>query len=241
MASGGQTSSLRDAPGPRSHTARVVDELGLAIVSARQPEGSLLPGDSELIERFRVSRTVLREAIKTLSAKGLLQAKARIGTRVRSRAEWNLFDGDVLLWHARVGLAPDFLVHLGEMRLALEPEAAALAATRRSEEQLESMQDWLKQMSQPHIGHQGFVEADLGLHLSIAEAAQNPFFLSISTLIEVALDAMLRVSSPVNDPARLARSLSDHKAIVTAIAARKPDVARKAMETVVRTGIDNTR
>lgn len=226
---------------PRSHTARVVEDLGLAIVSERQPEGSLLPGDGELMERYGVSRTVLREAIKTLSAKGLLQAKARIGTRVRSRSDWNMFDPDVLLWHAQVGLAPEFLVHLGEMRLALEPEAAALAAERRSAEQLASMEGWFAQMSTPGIGHQDFVHADLGLHLAIAEAAGNPFLLSISTLIEVALDAMLRVSSPVESPARLTQSLAQHKAIISAIAARKAEGARKAMRVVVQTGIANSR
>lgn len=233
----GVPSTLRKAGGARSHTARVVEDLGRAIVSSRQPEGSLLPSDSELMERYAVSRTVLREAIKTLSAKGLLQAKARIGTRVRMRAEWNMFDPDVLLWHAQNGLSPSFLIHLGEMRLALEPEAAALAAERRTAEQLVEIEHWLEQMAEPRIGHQAFVTADLGLHLAIAEAAANPFLRSISTLIEVALDAMLRNSSPVESPERLIASVAEHKALVDAIAARKPEVARRAMQEVVRRGI----
>jgi DNA-binding FadR family transcriptional regulator len=229
------------APVARSHTARVVEDLGLAIVSARQPVGSILPGDVELIERFGVSRTVLREAIKTLSAKGLLQAKARIGTRVRARSDWNLFDGDVLLWHARVGFTPDFLMHLGEMRLALEPEAAALAAARRTSEQLQTIKGWVAALGDPKIGKEEFVRADLGLHLAIAAAAGNPFFLSISTLIEVALDAMLTVSSPVDDPERLKTSVAQHLAIVDAIAARQPEAARTSMQLVVRVGIDEAR
>jgi len=229
--------SLLTTPGSRSHTARVVEDLGRAIVSSRQPEGSLLPSDSELMERYAVSRTVLREAVKTLSAKGLLQAKARIGTRVRLRSEWNMFDPDVLLWHAQNGLSPSFLVHLGEMRLALEPEAAALAADRRTAEQLEDIEHWLKQMAEPRIGHQAFVAADLGLHLAIAGAAANPFLRSISTLIEVALDAMLRNSSPVENPQRLTISIAEHRALVEAIAARKPESARQAMQAVVRRGI----
>jgi len=231
------TTIRRDPLKSQSHTARVVEDLGRAIVASRQPEGSLLPGDSELMERYAVSRTVLREAVKTLSAKGLLQAKARIGTRVRLRSEWNMFDPDVLFWHAQNGLSPSFLVHLGEMRLALEPEAAALAAERRTAEQLDGIQHWLKQMSEPKIGHQAFVAADLGLHLAIAEAAANPFLHSISMLIEVALDAMLRKSSPVENPERLAVSVGEHRALVEAIAARKPEVARRAMQAIVRRGI----
>ena len=67
-------------------------ELGVGIVSGDFPQNSILPGDAELMERFGVSRTVLREAMKTLAGKGLIQAKARIGTRVRDRSDWNLFD-----------------------------------------------------------------------------------------------------------------------------------------------------
>jgi len=225
----------------RSHTSRVVDDLGLQIVSGHYRQGSILPGDTDLIERYKVSRTVLREALKTLSAKGLLQAKARIGTRVRERADWNLFDPDVLVWHARNGFAPEFLTHLGEMRMALEPEAAAFAARRRTPEQLEEMQDWAGKMSDPKISQQDFVQADLGLHLAVAQSANNPFFLSISTLIEVALVAMLTISSPVENAQRLAASVAEHRAIVDAIAARDPERARRAMEAVVQKGIDRAR
>ena len=225
----------------RSHTARVVDDLGLAIVSGRRPEGTLLPGDGELIERYGVSRTVLREALKTLSAKGLVQAKARIGTRVRDRAHWNLFDPDVLIWHARTGFTPEFLQHLGEMRMALEPEAAALAATRRNAGQLAEIEGWLEQMGAPDILPQEFVRADLGLHLAIAAAAGNPFFLSISTLIEVVLVAMLTISSPVESPMRLAASVAEHKRVADAIRLRDSAGARRAMQAVVQKGIDGSR
>jgi len=218
-----------------------VDDLGLSIVSGRQQQGSLLPGDSELIERYGVSRTVLREALKTLSAKGLVQAKARIGTRVRERADWNFFDPDVLIWHARNGFTPEFLSHLGEMRLALESEAASLAAIRRTPAQLEAIWGHVYRMSVPEIAPQEFVRADLGLHLAIAEAAGNPFFLSISTLIEVALVAMLTVSSPVENAERLAQSVKQHRAIAEAIEARDPDTARAAMRAVVQKGIDRTK
>lgn len=231
----------RTAKSSRSHTSRVVDDLGLKIVSGEQQQGSLLPGDIELIERYGVSRTVLREALKTLSAKGLLQAKARIGTRVRPRSDWNLFDPDVLVWHARLGFTADFLEHLGEMRLALEPEAAALAAQRRTDAQLKAMRNWVEALGAGNISHNDFVHADLELHLAIAEAANNPFFVSISTLIEVALVAMMTVASPVADPTALAVSVREHTNIVDAIAKRDPEAARAAMKVVVRKGIDGSR
>lgn len=231
----------RGATPTRSHTSRVVNELGLAIVAGQIEQGALLPGDGELTERHGVSRTVVREALKTLAGKGLLQAKARVGTRVRDRADWNLFDSDVLIWHARSGFSPDFLMHLGEMRLALEPAGAALAAGRRTAAQLDDLGQWVARMERPDLTPSDFVQADLGLHLAVARAAGNPFLLSVSTLIEVALIAMMTGSSPADEPLRLAKSIRQHRAIFEAIEAQDAVAAGEAMRTVVQLGIDRSR
>lgn len=240
MARGPTREFSADEPA-RSHTAHVMREIGRAIVANRYPQNSILPGDADLMEQFRVSRTVLREAMKTLAGKGLIQAKARIGTRVRDRAEWNLFDRDVLIWHAENTGDAAFLGHLNEMRLALEPEAAALAAQRRTPEQLEVIYGWVDRMGAEHVQPPSFVHADLNFHLAVSEAAGNPFFHSIATLIEVALVAVLEASSPADDPMLLARSVEDHRAIANAIAKRDPDGARAAMQGVIRTGIASAR
>lgn len=224
-----------------SHTTRVVNDLGVAIISGRLAQGSFLPGDVELLRQYGVSRTVLREAVKTLAGKGLLQSKARRGTWVRERADWNLFDPDVLLWHASAGLSPAFLDHLGEMRLALEPEAAALAAKRRTAAELAVMREFVEQMGAPNIDKDSFVRADLGLHHAIAAAADNPFMLSVATLIEVALVAMLTISSPVESRRRLNASVGEHRAIVDAIEARDSEAARTTMRVVINTGITHSR
>ena len=113
----------------------VLWDLGFAIVSGQYAEGSILPPDTELLDQFRVSRTVLREALKTLSAKGLIEARARIGTRILPRNRWNLFDADVLAWHFELGPEVSFLQSLAEVRIGIEIEAAALAAERRTEGQ----------------------------------------------------------------------------------------------------------
>jgi DNA-binding FadR family transcriptional regulator len=225
----------------RSHTAHVMREIGVGIVSGRYSQNSILPGDAELMERFKVSRTVLREAMKTLAGKGLIQAKARIGTRVRDRSDWNLFDRDVLLWHAEVGFDPDFVEHLNEMRMALEPEAAALAAQRRSPEQLDVLYGWVERMAAEPDRPNSFVIADLNFHLAVSTAAGNPFFRSIATLIEVALVALLTISSPAEDRARLTQSVADHRAIADAIARRDPEEARTAMRAVIQIGLDMAR
>ncbi len=236
-----KTRTVTAAKESRSHTSRVVGALGLSIVSGAQPEGSLLPGDVELLDRFKVSRTVIREALKTLAAKGMLQARARVGTRVRPRSEWNLFDPDVLMWHVEAGLRPEFFVHLAEIRMVLEPEAAAYAASRRTEADVAEINGWADMMGRERRDSAAFAKADLGFHLAVARAAQNPFFISISTLIEVVLVAMLTISSPSDDAERHEASVSQHRRIAQAIADQKPDEARMAMREVVQNGIDNAR
>ncbi|MDR3472725.1 MAG: FadR/GntR family transcriptional regulator [Devosia sp.] len=225
----------------KSRMTKVLNDLGLAIVSGQFEQGSLLPGDAELTRRYDVSRTVVREALKSLGAKGLVQPKARVGTSVRQRAAWNLFDPEVLIWHAQIGLSADFLKHLGEMRLALEPVGAALAAQRRSAADLKDLRAWTEMMAEPEISPRDFVEADLGLHLSVARAAGNPFLLSVSTLIEVALVAMLTVSSPAEEPDRLAESVAQHQAVIDAIEAGDARAAEAAMRVVVQVGIDRSQ
>lgn len=225
----------------RSHTARVVDDLGIAIISGREPAGSVLPGDAQLISRYGVSRTVLREALRTLGAKGLVKPKARIGTRVQERSEWNMFDSDVLLWHAKTGLGNRFLGHLGEMRLALEPAAAALAAQRRTAVQMKGIREWVDRMGAPGISREDFVSADLGFHLAVAGAAGNPFFHSITTLIEVALVAMLTISSPVESSRRLKNSVVKHRGIADAIERKDAEAARLAMAAVIEEGISHSK
>jgi DNA-binding FadR family transcriptional regulator len=233
--------AYKGRPPVRSHTARVVQSLGLAIVSGKEAEGAVLPGDADLIARYGVSRTVVREALKTLAAKGLVQAKTRIGTSVRERAAWNLFDPDVLIWHAETGFDGDFLRSLGEVRLAMEPEAAALAAARRTPEDMERIRRWADRMGADGISQEDFVNADLGFHLAVSQAAGNPFLVSLATLIEVALVAMLTISSPVESPIRLSGSVRSHAAIADAIEAQDGTAARNAMRTVILEGIENAR
>ncbi len=221
----------------RSHTARVVGEIGRAIVSGAYPERSLLPGDAELMQQFGVSRTVLREALRTLSGKGLILARARVGTRVRPRSEWNLFDRDLLIWQARQGFDEQFITHLSEMRLALEPEAAALAAERRSSDEVANIFHRFDLMAVPNISREEFAKADLDFHISIIVAAHNPFLRAAASLIEVALVGLLTVSSPADDPERLVSSVADHRLIVDAIVARDPVAAREAMRVVIGVGM----
>lgn len=225
-----------EAVQPRTHHAQVVRDLGRMIVAGNYPENGILPGDAELLDRHGVSRTVLREALKTLSAKGLIQARARIGTRVRERRHWHLFDPDILTWLVEAGIDVNFMISLSEMRLALEPEAAALAAVRRTPSQLAELYRCIERMAASNSGPR-FVESDLRFHVAVAEASGNPFMRSISALVEVALATTFKVSSPIPNSEKHAASVASHLAIAVAIEGRDAEGARTAMRDVIQEGV----
>lgn len=219
----------------RNSHAHVVNAIGAAIVGGTYRSGTVLPGDVELAEKFDVSRTVLREAMKTLTAKGLVVPKARIGTRVTERTTWNLFDADVLTWHLENGIDQQFLTHLSEMRLSFEPFAARLAATKATKADIEHMYEHAEAM-RTATSMEGFALADLELHIALLDASKNPFMYSVGNLIEAALVTSFRLSSPFGDPERHRVIAARHRGIVEAIDARDPDKAAAAVETVIVEG-----
>ncbi|MCR4266905.1 FadR/GntR family transcriptional regulator [Nitratireductor sp. ZSWI3] len=220
----------------RNNHAFVVNEIGKAVVAGDYAVGSLLPGDVELARRFEVSRTVLREAMKTLTAKGLVFPRARIGTRVTEKEKWNLLDADVLTWHFEAGITEEFLQHLSEMRLSFEPFAARLAARNATPEDIARLYDLADRMAEAN-SKESFALADLDFHMALLGASKNPFMHSVGNLIEAALVSAFKLSSPVEDETQLA-SVADHRQIVTAVEAGDGDAAAAGMERVIAVGRD---
>lgn len=225
----------------RNNHAEVVDDLGRAIVSGQLPVGSLLPGDIELAERFKVSRTVLREAMKTLTAKGLIVPRARIGTKVTPKSQWNLFDPDILSWHFDTGIDEEFLVHLSEMRLAFEPFAAGLAARHATIEDVETLYGCADEMDFADHTAESLAKADLQFHLSIVEACGNPFMRTVGSLIEAALVGVFKLSSTLAVGARIGEVAINHRLIVDAIANHDEEAAQQAMRKVVLAGTEHVK
>ncbi|SCM77061.1 Transcriptional regulator, GntR family [uncultured Pleomorphomonas sp.] len=220
----------------RSRQDEIVRELAHEIIGGRRREGSLLPSDAELMARFGVSRTVLRETLKTLAAKGLIQPKTRVGTRVVERTNWNLLDPDMLRWHLDCGIGLELLAHLSDVRLALEPVAASLAAQRRSMTDIGTLDAIVGRMEAPEASPEAFAAADLDFHLAVARLSGNPFFRTASALIEVALAATFAITTPVNDPTAKALSCAAHRRVVTAIAAGDGEAAAAAIVETIRAG-----
>jgi DNA-binding FadR family transcriptional regulator len=227
------TSRLVVIPMCRAHSnhAEVARSIGVDIIAGRYAEGTRLPSDAELISMFGVSRPVLRESVKTLFAKGLLSTKARVGTVVRERGDWNMFDADVLAWHLDAGIDKRFLSDLAEIRLAVEPRAAS----RRSDTDIEELRRSMARMRAEALDSAGFADADLALHFAVANASGNPFMRSIGHVIEAALRASFLLSAPVETQDR-ETVLLWHLRIVDAIAAGEAAAASAAMIEVIYNG-----
>ncbi|MDE1951050.1 MAG: FadR family transcriptional regulator, partial [Burkholderiales bacterium] len=189
--------------------------LGEAIVGGRYAAGSAIPPEPVLCDELGVSRTVVREAVKSLVAKGLLVTGPKLGTRVLPEDDWNWFDPDVVLWKSKVGLTREFLRDLQELRRTLEPAAIRLAAQRASAADIAVVEGAYAGMKAA-IEHGGdYVANDLRFHQGLLRAAHNRMLVQMSK----ALGALLRTSfeistSRANGPAR---SLALHRELLDAV------------------------
>jgi DNA-binding FadR family transcriptional regulator len=214
----------------------VAHGLGRDIVAGRLRVDAMLPCDAELTERFRVSRTVLREAMKTLAAKGMLEPKTRVGTRVLGEKHWNMFDADILAWRMACGVDSAFLAHLFEIRQAFEPLAAASAAMHRTADDIIHMSEALDAMRRPGHSRDSFALADLAFHRTVLDASANPFLQAMGSVIRAALTLSFTISSPVDEPERFVESGDQHRKVLDAIANGRAQDAAAAMTAVIVQG-----
>ncbi|HET6969741.1 MAG TPA: FCD domain-containing protein, partial [Phenylobacterium sp.] len=166
---------------------QIVRVLGTEILAGVHPPGLNMPPEPDLLNRFQVSRTVLREVMKTLAAKGMVTSKTRVGTWVLDPVNWNFFDAEVLSWKVAQGLDVGFRRHIGEIRRAVEPRAAALAAERATAEDAAELRSCIAAMRAEGHTPRSFAEADLQFHLAIGAASKNPLMRSMAAVIEAAL------------------------------------------------------
>ena len=166
--------AIRKTERGKSHL-EIAATLGCEILSGARKPGSRLPSMDQMYQMFGVSRLVVREVMRTLAAKGMVTSKARIGTSVSDPAQWNWLDPQVLRWRTAIGLDQAFLNQLTQVRLALEPAAASLAAEVRTEQDLTALQTAITGMYQAGNDHQKFSKADRKFHDAVISATHNPF------------------------------------------------------------------
>jgi len=207
----------------------MVSGLGAAIVRGEIAPGFALPPEPELETRYGAGRSVVREAIKTLAAKGLVSVRPRHGTHVRPVQDWMLLDRDVLGWlRTGDGLDPALLAALEETRGIIEPAAAALAAQRATPADWRNIDAALAAMEAGQHDPQAAIAADKAFHLAVLEATHNPVLRSFRGAIDAILSAVFDITVGV-----FAGNLPNHAAVARAIAARDPAAARQAMESLL--------
>jgi GntR family transcriptional regulator, galactonate operon transcriptional repressor len=209
----------------RNLFGQVVERLGSRIVSGELKPGQTLPNETDLGLEMGASRTVVREAMKSLAAKGLLVARARTGTRVLPQTQWNLLDLDVLSWRYAAMPRAQFFRELFEIRRMIEPAAAALAAQRATAADLTALGKAYDDMRAVDHTSEAAIDADLRFHQAILACTHNDLLLQMGGLIGVGLLVSFRISSrsyPV--------SLPLHREVFEAIRDRRPEPARAIME-----------
>lgn len=179
--------SLSGRTAARNYHTYVINEIGSAIVVGRFPVGSVLASDSVMMETYGVSRTVLREALKTLEAKGLVEARPKVGTRVSPRSRWNYFDPQVLAWHFEAPPDAKFHASLFEVRTALEALGVCHAARLRTAEQVRLLKYWAHQTASADDNVEQFGLACLEVHAIIADASHNELVRSVVGVVELTL------------------------------------------------------
>jgi GntR family transcriptional regulator, galactonate operon transcriptional repressor len=233
----------RDRPGQafeRNIRASLAGRLGREIVSGVYPAGSLLPNAVDMCARFNVSRTALREAYSVLTAKAMIAARPKIGTRVRPKADWNMLDPEVLSWHLQSTPTESFVAELFVLRQMVEPEAAALAAKAHSRATIERIEDAYRRMDRYKDGAGDLIGADLDFHMAILEGTGNHFLTALGGLIRTSLECTFELSwegaSKIQDD-----RLHQHRAILEAIRDGSPELGRTRMTELLRDSIDDVR
>jgi DNA-binding FadR family transcriptional regulator len=193
--------------------------------------GETLASEPELSLQFRVSRPVMREALKILSAKGLIESRPRTGTRVRPRAEWNILDPDVIGWFYEVGPDPAFLDALCEVRLMFEPAAARLAALRATTEEVKTLEACYQRMQEGMSSPETYIPADLAFHAAICAAAHNEMLQKITETLTTSLHVSRVVTSRL--PGANLAAMPLHRSVAEAIHRGDGPAAEDAMRKLV--------
>jgi DNA-binding FadR family transcriptional regulator len=205
----------------------VVGVIGRWILGGVYAPDDLLPREDDLAEKLGVSRTSVREAVRVLSAKGLLQARRRVGVRVRSRDDWNLLDPLVLSWHPDVGRDEALITSLIEARRIIEPAAADLAARRATAADLVRIeQAYLSMERNVRTDLEACCEADLRFHASLIAASHNVVLKGLTGTIEAALRATFTITNRLMTAQ--SRALAAHRAVFECVRMRDAEGARAA-------------
>lgn len=218
----------------RNLTYSMLDTIGRRIVIGDY-DGLRFPTEAELAAEHGVSRSVTREAVKMLTAKGLLTARPRKGTTVQPARAWNLFDPDVLRWILERKFSLQLLRQFSELRVAIEPAAAALAARQADAAALDAIRAGFARMEAADAGADDTLDSDIAFHVAILNASANPFYMQFRDLTATALRTSIRFT---NDYQGLTANLPAHHAVFAAIESGDAAGAKAAMTRIIADVLD---
>lgn len=199
----------------------VVHELGRRIVGGEFPPNGPLPREDALIAELKVSRTTVREAMKSLAAKGMVEIRTKTGTRVRDRAQWHHTDPDVMVWHYETGPSRAFLEQLADLRRVLEPAAASRAAQRASKTEIAAIAAAYAEMCDSIGDPERHSTADCAFHAAIFAATHNVIMGRLIDTIAIGIFGnAVKSTKAVVEGQRM--SLPYHAEVLAAIEARDP-------------------
>ena len=221
----------------RGLQGRVIDAVGLQIIGGLYAPGELLPKEADLSDEYGVSRTSVREAMRVLAAKGLVDIRQKVGTRVRQPELWNLFDSDLLRWHSEAGRGEEVMRDLVEVRQIMEPAAARLAAGRASMDDLRRIDDALQSMTRNSSNREAYANADVEFHQAVYAASHNVLLRQFGAVVADFMYLTFNVQQDATiDEHDFVQDAESHAAVFRAIDRGNGEAAADAMLTVVLDG-----
>lgn len=212
-------------------THQLTHDLGMAIVKGQYKVGKGLPSEADLCVEYDVSRSATREAVKMLSAKGLISSRPKQGIQVLPESNWNMFDTDVLSWILNSKPSLALLKEFTQVRVAIEPQAAALAAENGTDEQFKVIEDALARMADADQGLDDPLDADIAFHTSVLMASGNRFIEQLTDFISTALRVSIRYTNRIKGVP--GADVQKHADIFNTIKSRQPEQAKHAVKTIL--------
>ena len=212
-------------------TRSIVIDLGAAIVRGDY-RYQVFPTEAQLGDQYAASRNIVREAVKILGEKGLLSSRPKIGTSVRPEGNWNILDGDILHWFLERKLSLPLLLEFTQVRMQIEPAAAALASTSASPDQIAAIGAAMARIEASEEGDGDPLEADIAFHIALLEASGNRFFVQLSSLTETALRFSIRFTNKYKSKGT---HLATHRDIYLAIESGDPKKASRKVQNLLST------
>ena len=217
-------------------THKIAHNLGVAIVTGVYSADNPIPIEADLCKQYGASRPVLREAVKMLTAKGLLGSRPRLGTRVEPEENWNMLDPDILGWLLERKFSPALLIEFTEIRLAMEPGAAILAARMAGPAEKAEIRRSIERMQAADSGADDPLDSDIAFHVAVLRASRNRFYAQLTGFIATALRISIRTTNRYKG-VQLA-SVADHKKVADAIIAGRGPAAGEAMRKIIQEALD---